>query len=395
MKRKLMAVMLISALALAGCGGAAEAEDAAAEAAEAETIEEAETEESEAAEAEEEVEEEDNTPIVDETVEEAGIDAFLTMPDYKGLELEKNVTKVTDEDVIYQTQMMLQSNPEVLPDGTKVEEGMTANIDFEGTIDGEAFDGGSSTNYDLQIGSGSFIEGFEDQIIGHVKGDEFDVNVTFPEDYGAEDLAGRPAVFKVKINDVLNILSEPTDEWVKNNTEYSNVEEFNAGIKKQLEDDAAITDTNYFSEEVLEKLMDMGEFKQYPKNVYENYYNQQVDSMKQYAESYGMEYNDDFLAQFGYTDADLQKIAKNYTRIELITEYIMQKEGLTEDSEEFANKRTQLLTDSGFASVEEAVQQGITEEQINEATANYLIIDVVINNAKVKEVSGAEAAAEE
>ena len=140
---------------------------------------------------------------------------------YKGLEAEKAEVTVTEEEVKDHIQKELEKSAKLVSvDDRAVENGDTANIDFEGFADGVAFDGGKGEDYDLEIGSGTFIPGFEDQIIGHNIGDEFDVNVTFPEDYGAEDLAGKAVVFKVKLNRIsFKQLPEYNDEFVKDETE--------------------------------------------------------------------------------------------------------------------------------------------------------------------------------
>ena len=128
------------------------------------------------------------------------VDACVTIPEYKGITVEKQVTPVTDEDVDTTITYSLSYSPmEVSDENAKVEEGDTVNIDYTGTVDGEEFDGGSAEDTDLMIGSGQFIEGFESGLVGHVKGDTVELNLTFPEDY-TEDLAGKDVVFTVTIN---------------------------------------------------------------------------------------------------------------------------------------------------------------------------------------------------
>ena len=140
---------------------------------------------------------------------------------YKGLKAEKAEVAVTEEEIKAHIQKELEKSAKLVSvDDRAVENGDTANIDFEGFADGVAFEGGKGEDYDLEIGSGTFIPGFEDQIIGHNIGDEFDVNVSFPEDYGAEDLAGKAVVFKVKLNRIsFKQLPEYNDEFVKDETE--------------------------------------------------------------------------------------------------------------------------------------------------------------------------------
>ena len=145
----------------------------------------------------------------------------VAVKQYKELKAEKAEVTVTEEEIKDHIQKELEKSAKLVSvEDRAVESGDTANIDFEGFADGVAFDGGKGEDYDLEIGSGTFIPGFEDQIIGHNIGDEFDVNVTFPEDYGAEDLAGKAVVFKVKLNRIsFKQLPEYNDEFVKDETE--------------------------------------------------------------------------------------------------------------------------------------------------------------------------------
>lgn len=122
---------------------------------------------------------------------------------YKDLVVEKQDREVTDADVDARIKREQEAQAElVIKEDAAAENGDTVVIDFEGFVDGEAFDGGKGENYSLELGSGSFIPGFEDQLVGHKSGESLDVNVTFPEDYQAEDLAGKEAVFKVTIHEV-------------------------------------------------------------------------------------------------------------------------------------------------------------------------------------------------
>ena len=194
--------------------------------------------------------------------------------------------------------------------------------------------------YDLTIGSGTFIDDFEDQLIGHKKGDTVDVNVTFPDDYSNADLAGKDATFTVTVNEVKKTLDAPTDDWCAANTDYSTVDEYKAGLKETLEESYEASDESTFRQEVLEKLIKISTFKAIPKESYDKFYDMQVASLTEYAEAYGMEYNEDFLSQMGYTEDDIKKLAKSYAKIDLVSDYIMEKEGLTVDSDEYKDQQS-------------------------------------------------------
>ncbi len=155
---------------------------------------------------------------------------------YKGVKIEKIETEVTDEDVDKEIKREQESNARTITVTDRpIKDGDTAMIDFEGFVDGEAFEGGKGENYPLVIGSGSFIPGFEDQLIGKNTGDETDVNVTFPEDYNAKDLAGKDALFKVKINEIKEKeLPELDDEFASEVSEFDTMAEYREDVKKNL-----------------------------------------------------------------------------------------------------------------------------------------------------------------
>ncbi|KMY47307.1 trigger factor, partial [Bacillus sp. FJAT-27445] len=163
----------------------------------------------------------------------------VKLGDYKGLGIEKDDTTVTDEDVQNELKALQERQAElVVKEEGAVEEGNTVVLDFEGFVDGEAFEGGKAENYSLEVGSGSFIPGFEDQLVGLEAGAEKDVEVTFPEEYHAEDLAGKPAVFKVKIHEIkAKELPELDDEFAKDiDEEVETLAELTEKTKKRLEE---------------------------------------------------------------------------------------------------------------------------------------------------------------
>ena len=161
----------------------------------------------------------------------------VSVKDYKGIKVEKNVKAVTDEDVNAEIEAVRARNSRVVDvEGRAVENGDIAVIDFDGYVDGVAFEGGKSENYNLTIGSGSFIPGFEEQIIGHNAGDEFDVNVTFPTEYHAAELAGKEAVFKIVLHSIkFNELPALDDEFAKDVSEFDTLDEYKADVKAKIE----------------------------------------------------------------------------------------------------------------------------------------------------------------
>lgn len=182
----------------------------------------------------------------------------VELGEYKGIKVQDIVHTVSDEDVDAEIKRRQERNSRLISvEDRAVASGDIANIDFEGFVDGNAFAGGKGENYDLEIGSNSFIPGFEDQIIGKNIGEEFDVNVTFPEEYHAEDLKGKPAVFKVKVNGIqYKELPELDDEFAKDISEFDTLDELKADIKAKMEEDAAKRTKQEKENAALEKVVE-------------------------------------------------------------------------------------------------------------------------------------------
>lgn len=203
----------------------------------------------------------------------------VELGEYKGLEVEEKDTTVTDEDVDAELKKLQERHAElvVVEDGT-IENGDTAVLDFEGFVDGEAFEGGQAENYSLEIGSGQFIPGFEEQLVGLKVGDEKDVEVSFPEEYHAEDLAGKPATFKVKIHDIkrkeLPVLD---DEFAKDvNEKVETLEELKAELKEKLQQDKESEAHNDVRDTLVEKAAENAKI-----DIPEAMVNTEVDRMMQ------------------------------------------------------------------------------------------------------------------
>ncbi len=160
----------------------------------------------------------------------------VTLGEYKGIKVEKAVVEVTEEDIEAELKKVQDQNSRMVTiEDRAVEDGDTVNIDYAGSIDGVAFDGGTAVGQPLVIGSHTFIDNFEEQIIGHNVGDEFDVNVTFPEEYHAADLAGKPAVFHVKVNSISKKeLPEINDEFAQDVSEFDTLDAYKEDIKAKL-----------------------------------------------------------------------------------------------------------------------------------------------------------------
>ena len=185
----------------------------------------------------------------------------VSVDGYKDIAVKKKTSRVTKDDIEAEVQRARERNARAIEVTDRAAAmGDTANIDYEGSIDGVAFDGGKGEGHDLKLGSGSFIPGFEDQIVGKNIGEEFDVNVSFPEDYHAAELAGKAAVFKTKLNAIKSEeLPEADDEFAKDVSEFDTLDEYKADIKAKLakrnEDKAEAEFENAIAEALIEKLV--------------------------------------------------------------------------------------------------------------------------------------------
>ena len=184
----------------------------------------------------------------------------VKLGDYKGIKLPKIEYNVTDEDVDSRIKLELNQASRTVPSDKPAEQGDIAVIDYVGTVDGVEFEGGKADNYELKLGSNTFIPGFETGLVGAAKGEERDVKVKFPDEYHAENLKGKDAVFHVKVNDVLREeVPELTDEWVKERGRYDNVEEYKKGTRTALEANAAARQRNDRIDAVMKAVTDNAE----------------------------------------------------------------------------------------------------------------------------------------
>ena len=182
----------------------------------------------------------------------------VTLGEYKGVEVPKSEVEVTDEEIQAEIDKEREKNSRMIDiDDRAVENGDIIKLDFDGSVDGVPFEGGKAENYELTIGSGSFIPGFEDQLIGAKIGEELDVNVTFPEEYHAKDLAGKAAVFKCKVNEIkVKELPEADDEFASEVSEFETMDEYKADIKKNLLERKERTAKSQKENAVVEKIIE-------------------------------------------------------------------------------------------------------------------------------------------
>lgn len=287
----------------------------------------------------------DYSSIFDENGYVAGVTAsdYITLPEDLGLTLSDEANTVSDEDVadyINENIMVNYTETQEVTDRAAAD-GDTVNIDYVGTVDGVEFDGGSAEGYDLTLGSGTFIDGFEEQIVGHTPGESFDVTVTFPEDFRATDLAGKEAVFATTLNYISeSVTPELTDDFVKENLNESlgldSVETLNTYISDML---LFSQQTNELYSQLSEKLTVEGEVPAELTKYFEDYY---LSSPYLYAQMYGVSL-DEFMQANGY-DSAAAYLESSRTYIDgaiqqtLILQALAEKYGITCTTETLENQ---------------------------------------------------------
>ncbi len=291
--------------------------------------------------------------------------------EYKGVEAEKPEVSIGEEDVEAELKRIQNRNARLVPvEDREAQDGDTANIDFEGFLNGEPFDGGKGENHDLELGSGSFIPGFEEQVEGHNAGDEFDVNVSFPEDYGAEELAGEDAVFKVKLNSIKRKeLPELDDDFAMDVSEFDTFDEYKKSVEEDLNKQAEERAERTFEQNVLEKVVDNAEVE-----IPHSMIHQQMEQLLRY-QSQQMRYQgielEQYLQFIGQTvDQYMQSLhepAENQIKVSLVLKAIAEAEDITLSDEEKDEEIKKLAKQTGLGEDEVRRQIGDSEAFYNNA----------------------------
>ena len=273
----------------------------------------------------------------------------VTLKDYQSIRVAKPEVEITDEDVQDEIERIARRNARTETVDRPAQTGDTLRIDFEGFVDGKAFGGGSGTDFSIKIGSNTFIPGFEDQLVGHVPGDEFDVNVTFPEDYQAKDLAGKAAVFKTKVHDVsTEILPTIDDEFAKDVSEFDTLEELRADTRKNLQTAREHNADNVFTDEVLAKLADCVE-GEIPEVMYDNAVENRIQDFHYRMEQQGISAAD-YLKFTGTTEDQLREQfregAVQQVRVSLALSALAAEQGFEASAEEIEEAYAKIATEN-------------------------------------------------
>ncbi len=317
---------------------------------------------------------------------------------YKGLTATRIPTEVTDEEVEAELNKKLQQNARIISvEDRAVENGDIAVIDFEGFTDGEAFEGGKAEEYELEIGSGSFIPGFEEQIIGHNIGDEFDVNVTFPEEY-AESLAGKPAVFKIKLHAIkAKELPVADDEFAKDISEFDTLDELKADIRKTLEEQKKTASDRGYENEIFDKLADLVE-GEIPEAMIRRTVENMVSEFKYNVESQGIPF-EQYLGYLGMTIDSIKETykerAEKEVKIELALEKIAELEGIEVTDEEVEAEFTAMSEKYGVdvETVKKAVMAETVKKELKARKATAVVMDNATEEGAPKKKAAKKPAA--
>lgn len=299
---------------------------------------------------------------------------------YKGIEVEKKAApKILAKDVDERIKAIQEQNARLVTseDGT-AEKGDVVDIDFEGYVDSEKFDGGTAQGVELEIGKGQFIAGFEDQIIGHKVGEEFEINVTFPETYHVASLANKPAVFKTKLNKIQKKdLPVVDDEFVKDVSEFENLEDFKKDIKKKLSDEAKAKNERETETEVMDKFLELIK-AEIPEALVKNKAFELVREFEYRLKSQGIAFKD----YMAYTGLTVEKMVENFmpeaektVKVELGLKKVAELEKISVSDEEI-EKEYEAIAKAYSLKPEQAKRlvpaEGLKKDMISRKTVEFI-----------------------
>ena len=312
---------------------------------------------------------------------------------YKGLEAPKAEVKVVAADVNARLKEMADRNSRLVSVERAVKKGDTADIDFEGFDNGVAFDGGKGENFDLEIGSGSFVPGFEEQLIGMKAGEEKDIDITFPEDY-APELAGKPVVFHVKVNEVkVKEVPAVDDEFAKDVSEFDTLKELKADIKKKLTAERTESAQRAFEDVLMAKVAE-GVEADVPHEMVELQAEQMTEGFKQQLASQGIPF-DQYLKMTNTTEADFKSQAygpaEQQVKMDLAISAIVKAENLEATDDEVEAEMKKVADRYGMDL--DTVKKYLRPEEVKEQVIREKVIKLVADSAVA--VAPAEALAEE
>lgn len=322
----------------------------------------------------------------DGTIADVDAGSLITLADYENLVVPLDEVAATDEEVQEDIDSTLSENEELSTDASlEIADGDVVNIDYVGTMDGEEFDGGSAEGYDLTIGSDTFIDDFEDQLIGHTPGEEVTVEVTFPDDYSSEDLAGKDASFAVTINGIY-VTPELTDEFVQTylSDVASTAEEYRAYVEQTYYED-------HLEDYLTDYIYDNSTVNSYPKA-----YLKQIKALLKYDDEYTLSYYNEMFSAYGVStyenvwdmsgldgeiayEHDLTDRAKETVKTALVYQAIYEKAGLSIDMDAVIAEMTEENGDDYVTSMQESYGTAyMAQSEIKQTVIDYLMENAVV-----------------
>lgn len=310
----------------------------------------------------------------------------ITIEGYKGIEASKKKVEVTDEDVSAELAKVQDRNSRMVTvEDRAALTGDTAVIDFEGFCDGEAFEGGKGENFELALGSGQFIPGFEDQIVGHETGEEFEINVKFPEEYQAENLKGKDATFKIKLHEIkrkeLPVLD---DEFAKDVSEFDTLDAYKQSIREKLQNDREKSAEADVENQILEALIEKVE-GEIPEEMYDNEVEESINSFAYRLQSQGLNL-ETYLKYTGMTTDSLKEQfrpqSEKQVKLRLALEKIAANEGLEPTAEELDAEYEKLA--KMYEMEVDKIKNIVAEAQVKGDLQSQKAVDFVKENAVVK-----------
>ena len=325
----------------------------------------------------------------------------VELGEYKGLEAEKEEVEVDDQQVDHHLYMLREQNARLVPkEEGEIKEGDLVSIDFQGFIDGEPFEGGEAENHQLEIGSKSFIPGFEEQLIGATLDEEREVNVKFPDNYRKDDIAGKDAVFKVKIKQIKEKqLPEIDDEFIQEVSEFETIDEMKTDLKEKLLKNAEEQSKNKLEESLIEQVAEASQVDA-PSTLVERQIDRLIGDLENYLRYQGMEL-DQFLQLSGKTRDELREDrreeAEKRTEANLVLDAIARKEGFTVEDSELDDKIKEIA--DSYNDEPDRIRD-ILEKQgripvMKEELRIRQVIDLMVDEANITMVKKADQETEE
>ena len=313
----------------------------------------------------------------------------VSIENYKGVAIEKKPVKVTDEDVDAEIKKVQDRNSRMVTvEDREAQNGDITVIDYEGFVDGTAFEGGKAENATLNLGSNTFIPGFEDQIVGHKTGEEFDINVKFPEDYHATELAGKDAVFKIKLHEIkIKELPEVDDDFVKDVSDFDTVDAYKADIRTKLTEAAENRSKNEVENALIDKLVELVQ-AEIPEAMFENRINEDIRDFAYRLQSQGLNL-DTYMKYTGLNNEGLRgqfrAQAERQVKVRLALEKIAQLENIQPTDEDLNAEYEKIAQNYGMEA--DKVKSFIPKEDLAKDVAVEKAMEIVRSNAAITEAA--------